>query len=247
MTGLNLQDDLSFDELQVVADKLFGEYQIIRRKAVEIVFAVGDLLNFSLDKYGEKAWQLVPEGYSHKWLQNAKWVASRIPAPRRTGTDVLDADHYYAVAKLDPDTQAALLTRAKDEQIDTKTFRQIVKQERDGGPDPAEQPPLVDLQKRKPIRSPKILASARGEECTISSPWCSFDREETVACHSNFSEDGKGISQKADDIFIAYGCSGCHRWLDASDAPKEEKRDRFHRGLKKTLRKLVDKGLLVVT
>jgi len=100
------------------------------------------------------------------------------------------------------------------------------------------------FQKRKPYRNQKILDSAEGEECTLQTEWCNGDSSTVVACHSNWSEDGKGKGQKADDLYVAYGCSECHRWLDEGSASRQEKREVFHVGMKRTWRRIVDKQVL---
>jgi len=82
------------------------------------------------------------------------------------------------------------------------------------------------------------------EQC----PSCgSHDSETVVACHSNHMDDGKGASQKADDCFVAFLCSGCHDWLDgriASDAAAGFRAHEFHRAMKRTWRILLDDGVL---
>ena len=99
---------------------------------------------------------------------------------------------------------------------------------------------MFDFEKRIPYRNSKILKAAKGQSCTIHSPWCNGNPETVVACHSNYHEDGKGAGQKADDIFVAFGCSDCHRWLDESHEDSEMKFRLFHRGMKATIRKLLD-------
>ena len=100
--------------------------------------------------------------------------------------------------------------------------------------------------KRKPIRSKAYTDAARDQACAMNSPWCSYDPRTTVLAHSNWAEDGKGASQKADDLFGADLCSECHRWLDTGPASREEKRDAFHRAMKVTLRRRWDQGLLTI-
>lgn len=96
--------------------------------------------------------------------------------------------------------------------------------------------------KRQPYRNKKILNAARGEQCTIGSPECNGNPETTIAAHSNYYEDGKGKGLKADDCFVAFACSSCHRWLDEGTDPM--RRDLFHRGMKRTWRRILDKGVL---
>ena len=100
--------------------------------------------------------------------------------------------------------------------------------------------------KRKPIRSKKWREAARGQECTGRTPWCTGDPETVVCAHSNWQEDGKGEAYKADDLFSADLCSGCHRWLDEGAPGEAERRDYFHAAMKRTLRRRYDMGLLKV-
>lgn len=93
------------------------------------------------------------------------------------------------------------------------------------------------------IRSNKIRNSARGENCTVNSPVCNNRSETVVLAHSNYGEDGKGMGQKAHDIYSCYACSDCHRWLDESG---EDTRDAFHRAMKRTWKRLIDKGVIKI-
>lgn len=80
---------------------------------------------------------------------------------------------------------------------------------------------IAKLRQKLKSKAPKmtpIRASARGEECTLRFPCCSFDPASTVWCHSNRAEDGKGMGIKARDEEGAYGCGKCHAWLDGGYA-----------------------------
>lgn len=69
----------------------------------------------------------------------------------------------------------------------------------------------------------KIRASARMRDCTLRFEGiCKNDIETTVWCHSNRSEDGKGMALKARDEEGCYGCYDCHCWLDGGYAGKVE-------------------------
>lgn len=99
--------------------------------------------------------------------------------------------------------------------------------------------------RRIPYRNKKILKAARGQNCTLQTPACNHNPETVVACHSNYSSDGKGMGQKADDIFVAFGCSGCHGYLDAiPNISDEMKYYYFHNGMKRTIRKLLDMNII---
>jgi hypothetical protein len=65
-------------------------------------------------------------------------------------------------------------------------------------------------------------------------------------------DDGKGKGQKADDCFVAYACNRCHDFIDSryptpvSQYDQEERDWYLDRGIKRTIRRLLDKGVLVV-
>lgn len=66
-----------------------------------------------------------------------------------------------------------------------------------------------------PIRSTKVLNSARGQTCTMRLPGiCNGNPETTVWCHLNGGAFGKGMGQKAHDILGFHGCFACHSYLD---------------------------------
>jgi len=70
------------------------------------------------------------------------------------------------------------------------------------------------LHKRVPYRNARITKAAKGEPCTLNTPWCNNNPETTVFCHLNESFAGKGAGQKADDLFGFFGCSTCHDVYD---------------------------------
>lgn len=83
-------------------------------------------------------------------------------------------------------------------------------------------------------RNPALLRMARDKPCLLMVPGvCNFDPSTTVACHSNWSEHGKGGARKADDCYVVGGCSACHQWLDAGPAPEAEKRLVFMLAMKR--------------
>ena len=96
------------------------------------------------------------------------------------------------------------------------------------------------------IRSKAILAHARGQSCTMQTPFCNNDPATTVAAHSNWHMHGKSMGRKADDIFVAYACSNCHNWLDTSGAHKDERFWYWARGHAATLKLLIEDGLVTV-
>ena len=85
----------------------------------------------------------------------------------------------------------------------------------------------------------KITKSARGETCSLRvSPNCTDEYGYVVLCHLNSNYRGIGI--KSPDIFGVYGCTHCHKLLDAS---KVDYYDQL-RALQETQMKLIEKGLL---
>jgi len=107
------------------------------------------------------------------------------------------------------------------------------------------------MQKHKPIRIKKIRDSARGQECTVNSPWCNYNPETTVFAH--YGEPGeKGMGLKPDDTSGAYVCSDCHDWLDGrvthSSVDTEEMlacpSDYWFKAMRRTWKLLIENGVL---
>lgn len=92
----------------------------------------------------------------------------------------------------------------------------------------------------------RIRESARGEECQIRLPGiCNFNAETTVWAHANGSAAGKGIGMKSPDILGAYACSACHDAVDGrTKTPRHEVRLAFWEGHARSVRILIDKGLI---
>ena len=108
--------------------------------------------------------------------------------------------------------------------------------------------------KRKEYRNKKILEACHdmGDGCTVQLPGCCGPMAPTVAAHSNLMDDGKGKSIKADDIFVAQACQFCHDVLDGRHKIEHKLIDFtrdllifYHdRGIKRTIRRMLDKGIL---
>lgn len=72
-----------------------------------------------------------------------------------------------------------------------------------------------------------LLAMARDQLCLLRVGPCS-PTDTTVACHSNWSEHGKGGHIKAHDFWTVWGCARCHSALDGSYAmDKDAKKAAF--------------------
>lgn len=99
-------------------------------------------------------------------------------------------------------------------------------------------------------RNPKILAHANGQACQN----CGRQDGTVVAAHSNLSGHGRGSHHKAHDLFVAFLCSECHRWLDAGgkykdptglwSATQPDKRAMFLRAMFKTQIILLRDGVI---
>jgi uncharacterized CHY-type Zn-finger protein len=71
---------------------------------------------------------------------------------------------------------------------------------------------------------------------------CNYNPETTVLAHLNEQYAGKGMSQKADDCAAVYSCSQCHDDLD--NLRIENESWYLLRALTRTIRRLIDKGIL---
>jgi hypothetical protein len=121
---------------------------------------------------------------------------------------------------------------------------------------------MLPQPKRVPYRNQKILDAARDEPCLVNLPGCTGGGADTQPAHSNSSGDGKGKGQKADDIFVAFACHHCHSLLDGRKMLSKagDITIRAHgfnegisladiqwyhdRGIKRTIRRLLDKGVI---
>lgn len=74
--------------------------------------------------------------------------------------------------------------------------------------------PTKRMKQTRP-KTTKIRESAKDKDCTMLVPGvCRYERETVVWCHSNQSEDGKGVGLKARDEEGCYGCYWCHAYYD---------------------------------
>lgn len=97
------------------------------------------------------------------------------------------------------------------------------------------------------IKSKKVRASAKGEDCTFNIvDVCNYDPDTTVLCH--LPDESKGMGKKSDDISSAYGCSSCHDVIDGRRGHDftEEEEWYMRRAMVRTWRKLIEKGLVIV-
>lgn len=95
----------------------------------------------------------------------------------------------------------------------------------------------------KPYRNKKLLEAVRQMPCQH----CGAQDGTVCAAHSNFSEHGKGMGQKASDACIAALCHRCHGTLDqGKDLSKAERREMWLDAHVKTIRWLIEKEILTL-
>lgn len=91
--------------------------------------------------------------------------------------------------------------------------------------------------------SPKIRQSARGEDCALRGPTCSYDPSTTVLAHLRFF-NAAGVGQKPHDFHAVYACHSCHAAMDRRSGLIGW--DDILRALMETQSKLYAKGLINV-
>ena len=70
-----------------------------------------------------------------------------------------------------------------------------------------------------------------------------------MLAHSNWHEDGKAGQLKAHDIYATFACSDCHDWIDNRQRCGQseiERRDAFHRGMKRTWLVWIRAGFITI-
>jgi hypothetical protein len=76
-------------------------------------------------------------------------------------------------------------------------------------------------QRIEPIRSNKVLRSARGQPCSARFPSiCNGNPETTVWAHLNGHTFGKGMGIKAHDVLGFHACADCHAYYDVGHGTK---------------------------
>lgn len=102
-------------------------------------------------------------------------------------------------------------------------------------------------QRREPLRSAKLRDAARGEECTLQIFGCCVGgTETTVLAHLHDETFGRG--QKADDTSAVFACFGCHDEIDGRTRKTDGADLTWYklRALQRTIRRLVERGILSV-
>ncbi len=96
-------------------------------------------------------------------------------------------------------------------------------------------------------RNEKLTRLARGQNCTFMfNHGAGHDPATTVWCHSNESRHAKGKSQKAHDVFGAFGCANCHFGYDqGKNMSRPEKERAFVNAMRQTRFQLFAQGKIV--
>jgi hypothetical protein len=109
---------------------------------------------------------------------------------------------------------------------------------------------VTNLARRPPVglrvknaESPRVRASARGEECTLRLSGCLPGTDTVVLCHVRMF-GWAGMSQKPDDFLAVYACHSCHDALDRRARAAEWGFDDVLRAMGETQKRLYAKGLL---
>ena len=99
------------------------------------------------------------------------------------------------------------------------------------------------------FKSNKIRKSAKGKECTLRiAGVCNYDCSTTVLAH--LPDESHGIGLKSDDFSACYACSSCHDFIDnrvKSDLTESDRQFYMRRAQTRTIRSLVESGLLIYT
>ena len=92
-------------------------------------------------------------------------------------------------------------------------------------------------------RNKKLLELLRQLPCQN----CGIENGTIVACHTNQSKHGKGMSMKAPDSLVAALCSTCHYELDnGRKLSKEERVHLWDQAYIKTMQYLIEHEMLII-
>lgn len=118
-TGLSFTGDLSFDQWEVLLNRLYTMNGAIQ-------WMLGDALNYGNARYGEKYSQaLESTKLTYSALANFSWVARSVPPENRNPN--LSWTHHRAVSKLDVEEQKRLLEEAERKEWTVDTLTEVVR------------------------------------------------------------------------------------------------------------------------
>jgi len=91
----------------------------------------------------------------------------------------------------------------------------------------------------------KMRKSAKGQDCTFNLHGvCNHNPETTVLCHA--PSPVKGMGNKGDDWFAAFGCSDCHRYIDEQFMKIRNEPALWLQAVRRTWAVWIDMGLIVL-
>lgn len=95
-----------------------------------------------------------------------------------------------------------------------------------------------------------LRKSARGRDCAIRSPVCSFNPEETVLAHVRMI-GVSGMGSKAPDLLGAFSCARCHQLVDTGryqdvELTKDDRDLYLLKGVMRTQAMWIKEGLVKV-
>jgi hypothetical protein len=95
-------------------------------------------------------------------------------------------------------------------------------------------------------RNPKLLATAKGQQCTLLlTHGLGHDPATVVWAHSDSQIHGKGRGIKSHDCFGAHVCFYCHETLPT--LPRDERFKLFGAAMKATRRHLLNANMVVAS
>jgi len=154
-TGLELPENLSFDDWQGIGQSLQG----VERS---LMWWIGDWLRYGERRYGEKYTQAVEcTEKSYDSVRAAKWVSEKFETVRRRTN--LSWSHHKEVAALDPLAADRLLDLAESESWSQKELRRRVGQVKN----------TIRLEQ---------AASPSGSTCTVSDLWRLVEQGTKFGC-----------------------------------------------------------------
>ena len=108
---------------------------------------------------------------------------------------------------------------------------------------------FINSIKKTKMKTPKkILAAARGENCTFAIPsCCNHDPATVVACH--LPDGSGGSSRLTGPLSFAFGCSSCHDAIDRRKRNYINDTDReffMRRAQTRTINRLINLGLVKI-
>jgi hypothetical protein len=90
-------------------------------------FWIGDMMRFAEAKFGDDAYQLVPECVSENAMDRVIGVSKKVP--ERDRQETLSFTHHLMALRIKNETlRRALLLRAATERLDTEQFGRVIKE-----------------------------------------------------------------------------------------------------------------------